>query len=83
MAYPGSFQGLFIEGNSSNTLTERLLYFSYSTLLTIGFGDIVPITSIAQKASILISLMGQFYMVIITATIVGKYINQTTHRKKV
>ena len=44
--------------------------------MTIGYGDIIPDTSLAQKASILIGMVGQFYLMIITAIVVGKYINQ-------
>jgi len=81
VGYPESFTGLTILNNSTNTLTERLMYFSYITLLTIGYGEILPVTLLAQKATILIGLIGQFYLVIITAIIVGKFINQTTYRK--
>jgi hypothetical protein len=35
----------------------------------------------AQKASMLIGLMGQFYLVIITAVVVGKYISQQNKSK--
>lgn len=73
---PGSFSGLSGLG-SSNTITERLLYFSYITLLTIGYGDIIPLSHLSQKASVLIGLSGQFYLVIITGIIVGKFINQS------
>lgn len=76
MTYPESFQGLFLIEAGPEQLTERLLYYSFITLLTIGYGDILPITALAQKAAILIGLMGQFYLVIITAAVVGKYINQ-------
>jgi hypothetical protein len=53
------------------------MYFSYVTLLTIGYGDIYPISRIAHKASLLIGLAGQLYLVIITSIVVGKYINQS------
>jgi len=77
MAHPNSFQGLLIAGVGSDILTDRLMYYSYITLLTIGYGDIIPTTPLAQKAAVLVGIMGQFYLVIITATIVGKYINQS------
>jgi len=77
MGNPHSFEGLLITGASPNGLTERIMYYSYTTLLTIGYGDIHPITPLAQKAAVLIGLAGQFYLVIITAIVVGKYINQT------
>lgn len=74
MAYPNSFSGL-IEGIS---ITENLMYYSYITLLTIGYGDIVPINALAHKAAILIGLLGQIYLVVLTAIVVGKYINQNS-----
>ena len=46
--------------------------------MTIGYGEIVPLTTMARKASIFIGLMGQIYSVILTAIIVGKYISQRT-----
>ena len=44
--------------------------------MTIGYGEITPVTLLAQKATILIGLLGQFYLVIITAIIVGKFLTQ-------
>jgi len=49
------------------------MYFSFVTLLTIGYGDIVPITPMAKKAIILIGLIGHFYTVFVVSIIVGKF----------
>ncbi|OUS02845.1 hypothetical protein A9Q86_01995 [Flavobacteriales bacterium 33_180_T64] len=76
MAHPNSFEGLL----ANAPLTDSLMYYSYITLLTIGYGDILPVTSLAQKATILIGLVGQIYLVVITAIVVGKYINQSSHK---
>ncbi len=57
------------------------MYFSYITLTTIGYGDILTITILARKASILIGLVGQMYLVVITAIVVGKYIKQSSNMK--
>ncbi|MEW7290294.1 ion channel [Aquimarina sp. 2304DJ70-9] len=76
LANPGSFQGLNANMDESQSFTERIMYYSYITLMTIGYGEIVPVTSLAQKAAILIGMLGQFYLVILTAIVVGKYINQ-------
>ncbi|MEM9141363.1 MAG: potassium channel family protein [Bacteroidota bacterium] len=77
MAFPGSFQGLLITpGMSPEDLTGQLMYFSFITLLTIGYGDIAPVTELAQKGAVLIGLIGQFYLVIITAVVMGKFVNQ-------
>lgn len=77
---PNSFNGISVSKISGLAAKEELMYFSYITLMSIGYGDITPKTLIAQKAAIFIGLMGQFYMVIITAVIVGKYISQTKQK---
>jgi len=74
LAQPNSFQG-FLTGIST---TDNLMYYSYITLLTIGYGDILPTTALAQKGVMLIGLVGQIYLVVITAIVIGKYLNQTS-----
>lgn len=72
---PNSFQGLLMAtAVGGNSKVDSLIYYSYITLLTIGYGEIIPVTPVAQKAAILVGLMGQFYLVIITAVVVEKYI---------
>ncbi|MDC8003632.1 potassium channel family protein [Aureisphaera galaxeae] len=72
--HPNSFQGL--QSLNGKPDSSGLLYYSYITLMTIGYGDIVPSTVLARKAAIFTGMVGQFYLVILTAIIVGKYINQ-------
>lgn len=78
LAYPESFAGgrLMLKESQPHILTEQLMYFSFVSLMTVGYGDIIPVTNLAEKASVLISLTGQFYLVIVTAVVVGKFINQ-------
>ncbi len=73
MVSPGSFSGI-TDTSTGVADTGNMMYFSYITLMTIGYGDILPITLLAKKATILIGLIGQFYLVIITAVVVAKYI---------
>ena len=77
---PNSFEGLNIVEIGTESYSEGLMYFSYVTLLTIGYGDISPITPVAQKATIFVGLTGQFYLVILTAITVGKYLNQESKK---
>lgn len=75
LTHEGAFAGLLLEDNVDFIVqTDSLLYYSFITLLTIGYGEIIPVIPIAQKAAILVGLMGQFYMVIITAVVMEKYI---------
>jgi len=74
---PNSFSGI-----NAEYYKDDLMYYSYITLLTIGYGDVLPITPLAQKAAIFIGLIGQMYLVVITAIVVGKYINQISYEEK-
>jgi Trk-type K+ transport system membrane component len=47
------------------------LYFSYSTLTTTGFGDVVARTDFARSIAVIEALVGQIYLVTIVALIVG------------
>lgn len=85
LGFIGFFMFLSIELANTNAFTnlmadsigEQLLYYSFITLLTIGYGDITPLIPIAQKATILTGLIGQFYMVIVTAVVIEKYIRHS------
>ena len=68
---PGSVGGLDPE-----RLTEDMMYFSYITLLTIGYGDISPVAPVAKSASVLLGMLGQFYMVILVAIVIDKFKNR-------
>ena len=76
LAIPGSFNGIPADLSVTDKI-EELLYFSYITVLTIGYGDIAPYSEMARKAAVLFGMIGQFYMVIITAVVIEKYIRHT------
>ncbi len=54
---------------------DNLNYFSFITLLTIGYGDITPVTLIAKRAVMMMGLVGHFYTVFVTSIIIGKYLS--------
>lgn len=74
---PNSFTGILLDSQSMEVRADSLMYYAYITLLTIGYGDIIPVTPVAQKAVVLVGLIGQFYIVIITSVVVAKYIDVT------
>lgn len=76
ISHPISFTGISTISSELGVLTNNLMFFSYSTLLTMGNCDIMPITQVAQKATILIGLSGHFYLVIFIALLLEKYIRQ-------
>ena len=68
--HPGSFK-LSGSGDSFD-----YYYFSFISLVTVGYGDIVPLSSPAKSLTIFISIIGQFYMAVGIASFVGKFMNK-------
>jgi hypothetical protein len=50
------------------------LYYSYTTLTTLGYGDITPTSPPAQSLSSLEAIVGQFYLTILVARLVGLHL---------
>lgn len=50
---------------------SQLVYFSFVTMSTLGYGDIVPRTPIAQTLAWTQSVLGQFYLAILVARLVS------------
>jgi len=67
LLYPGSYN---IEVKIG---TLEALYFSFVTMTTLGYGEIVPISEQARAITILLSILGPMYVAILIAMIVGKY----------
>lgn len=72
---PGSFGFNTALGDLENasTLWTRFLYFSYTTLTTLGYGDITPLTGPAQALAVTEAIIGVLYIAILMARLVGVY----------
>jgi hypothetical protein len=68
-----SEQTFLVRGEPAKLELTELLYFSFSTLTTIGFGDVVPITRSAQVAAIFEGIVGTLFLAILIAKLVGVY----------
>jgi len=53
--------------------TSVPLYFSFVSLASLGYGDIVPLKPYTRSLATLIVVSGQFYIAIIVALLVGKF----------
>ncbi len=62
--------------NIAEPLFHDYVYFSFVTLTTLGFGDITPNIPIAKSLTMALSLIGQLYLTILVAMLVGKYSSQ-------
>ncbi len=60
----------------------QLRYFSFVTLATVGYGDIVPHTAAARTLALLEAILGQFYLVALVGRLVGLHIVHGSDRAK-
>ena len=71
---PGSFTGS--EG-WAETGFSHLNYFSFVTLTTLGYGDINPVSGPASAFAMLEAIIGQLFLVILVARLVGLQISHS------
>lgn len=80
MITPGAFA---VGGDASASLgltlhdpgaSSRALYYSYVTLTTLGYGDVVPRTALAQAVATWEALVGQIYVTVLIARLVGLHV---------
>ena len=54
------------------------IYYSFVTLSTLGYGDIVPKVSAARMLAAVEAITGQLYLAVLVARLVGLHISQST-----
>ncbi|MDC7234714.1 MAG: potassium channel family protein [Spirochaetales bacterium] len=54
----------------------NLLYYSFVTLVGLGYGDIVPVSSLARLTASLEGITGTLYVAIVISRVVGLYISE-------
>ena len=55
----------------SSRRPSHLIYFSFVTLTTVGYGDVHPVHAIARSLALAEALVGQLYLAILIASLVG------------
>jgi len=72
---PGSFSGVPDHAGAHRAeLGTAMMYFSLVCITTMGYGDIVPISSIARPLAVLEGAFGQLYLAVMIARLVGLHI---------
>jgi len=51
------------------------LYFSFVTMTTLGYGDILPVSATARGLAYMQAIVGQFYIAVLVAGLVGAYVS--------
>jgi hypothetical protein len=65
--------GAFVSSSGADVQWQQLLYYSYVTLTTLGYGDIVPIGFYAQAFAAFEAIIGTLYTVILLSRLVGMH----------
>ncbi|MCP4146981.1 MAG: two pore domain potassium channel family protein [bacterium] len=70
--------GSFIDSTASHATLhwQQFYYYSYSTLTTMGHGDILPVSMWARSITSFESILGVLYLTIVMARLVGMYVTQ-------
>jgi len=76
----GAISGIDLS-ESIFAVRNLLVYFSYVTMMTIGYGDMLPATSMARSLVMLQGLFGQMYLAVFVAGIIGMFLSQRDENK--
>ena len=60
-------------GDSGSISTNELVYYSYTTLTTLGYGDILSTTPLARILSVLEAITGQLFIAFLVARLISMY----------
>jgi hypothetical protein len=71
--WPASFGAL----HESDLELAPAVYFSFVTIATLGYGDVVPVSDVARGIAILEAVFGQMYLAVLVARLVSLYSQQS------
>jgi energy-converting hydrogenase Eha subunit E len=73
MADPGAFHHVLPAG--ANLPSSHFLYYSFVTLTTLGYGDVVPLSPLVRTGAYLEAVIGQIYLTVLVASLVGRHVS--------
>ncbi len=66
---------------SGDTSWGRAVYCSFTTLTTLGYGDITPVSPVARSFVVTEAIVGPLYLAILLARLMGLFITQSRDRQ--
>jgi hypothetical protein len=81
---PGSFHGneeFMAQLQDEERRSFLLVYFSFITLTTVGYGDLTPTSEAARGLAVVEAVIGQFYLAVLIAELIGKRVAQVLSEK--
>jgi len=77
---PGSF--LLTSETEPSQLFQPFFYYSFVTQTTLGYGDITPVSNLARSLALLEAIVGQLFIAVMIARLVGIHIAQSIEKRK-
>lgn len=72
---PGAFNGPHDWSQMNGAeVVNRMVYFSYVTLTTLGYGDVTPASEAARSLAVAEAIVGQLYLTVMVARLVGLFV---------
>jgi hypothetical protein len=56
------------------SVLERLVYFSYITVSTLGYGDVVPPNVFGERFVVLVGISSTMYVSLLVALLLGRFV---------
>ena len=78
---PGSYGEAGASGAAARFSLTTALYFSFVTLATLGYGDMVPKTDVARGVAVVEAVGGQLYIAVMIAHLVGARLKTSDERE--
>ncbi len=80
---PGSFQiSQSLRNADGQPQPYLLIYYSFVTLTTVGYGDVSPISPITRTLAWMEAITGQFYLAIIVAGLVSMFVANASQQRQ-
>jgi hypothetical protein len=80
-AWPGAL-GIAGESTKGDFSLTGAIYFSFVTIATLGYGDVVPRSEAARGLAIVEAIAGQFYLAVMVARLVSLYVTKVGAEKQ-
>lgn len=79
---PHSFSGSSLTTFNYQNPGQHFTYFSFVTLTTLGYGDLLPVSNPAKMFAWIEAVIGQIYLTVWLAQLVGLHIVGKTRKRK-
>lgn len=68
----GFSPGAFSIPMKNERVIDSLVYFSFTTMTTLGYGDVLPHSTLAQRLAVAQAVVGQFYFALVVAYLLNR-----------